>query len=243
MDIILYNIVVGFCSLLFGYFFGSIPTGVIIGKIFFHRDPRQEGSHNSGGTNVGRVFGKKVGLLVIVFDMLKCAIPTISVWAIIKFSCLKDALASDTWTSFNVLYMYLAPLGVAIGHCWPIFAGFKGGKAVATFSGFIITSCWLGLIVGLISFFTTLKLKKYVSLSSIIMSISVSILTWVMFLIKSVIPSFNTDVFMWGCGNFLICGWEFAIVTTLIAFILIVRHKANITRLKNGNERKISWMK
>ncbi len=243
MDIILYNIVVGFCSLLFGYLFGSIPTGVIIGKVFFHRDPRKEGSHNSGGTNVGRVFGKKAGIFVIIFDMLKCLIPTVSVWAIVKFSGLATLLASDAWTNFHVLYIYLAPLGVAIGHCWPIFAGFKGGKAVATFCGFIISSCWLGFLVGLIAFFTTLKIKKYVSLASIITAISATLLTWVLYILKVNVPTFTVDIFMWGAGSYLVCGWEFASVTTMIAFILIVRHKANISRLLKGNERKISWMK
>ena len=86
MDIILYNIIIGFVSLILGYFFGSIPTGIIIGKVFFHRDPRQEGSKNSGGTNVGRLFGKKIGLLVIILDMIKTIIPLIIVYSIIKFS-------------------------------------------------------------------------------------------------------------------------------------------------------------
>lgn len=243
MDIILYNIVVGFCSLFIGYLFGSIPTGVIIGKVCFHRDPRLEGSKNSGGTNVGRVFGKKVGIIVIIIDMVKCIIPLVSVWAIITFSPFKDLLASEAWNNFHNFYIFLAPLGAAIGHCWPIFAGFKGGKAVATFCGFIIATCWLGFIVGLLTFFGVLKLKKYVSLSSMCTAITASLVSWLLFILKICVPSFSVDIFMIGCGSFVICGWEFAVVTTLIAFILIVRHKANIARLINHQERKISWMK
>ena len=243
MDIILYNIVVGFCSLFIGYLFGSIPTGVIVGKLFFHRDPRFEGSHNSGGTNVGRVFGKKAGIIVIVLDMLKCIIPFVSVWAIITYSPLKDLLASDAWNNFYVLYIYLAPLGAAIGHCWPIFASFKGGKAVATFCGFAIVTCWIEVIAGILTFFGVLKAKKYVSLSSICMTIIASLITWLLFILKIALTNFSVDIFMWGAGSFALAGWEHASVTTLIAFILVVRHKANIKRLINHEERKISWMK
>ena len=85
MDIILYNIIVGFCSLLIGYFFGSIPTGVILCKLIYGKDPRQDGSKNSGGTNVGRLFGKKMGVLVIALDMIKTAIPVGVVWGILTF--------------------------------------------------------------------------------------------------------------------------------------------------------------
>ena len=66
MDIILYNIAISMASLITGYLFGSIPFGIIIGKGLFHRAPRNEGSHNSGGTNVGRIFGKRIGFLCIV---------------------------------------------------------------------------------------------------------------------------------------------------------------------------------
>ncbi|MCQ2792860.1 MAG: glycerol-3-phosphate 1-O-acyltransferase PlsY [Bacilli bacterium] len=243
MDIILYNIVTAFCSLFFGYIFGSIPTGVMVGKLIYHRDPRQEGSKNSGGTNVGRLFGKKAGVLVIILDMLKCVLPTISAWAIISFSGLSEALASDTWSQFHILYIYLTPLGVALGHCWPLFGGFKGGKAVATFCGFAACSCWAILILGVITFFTTLKAKKYVSLASIITSLVASILAWILFVLKITVFPSQIDIVMWGAGSFLVCGWEFASVLTLISLMLIIRHRANIVRLVRHEERKIKWMK
>lgn len=243
MDIILYNIIVAFCSLFLGYIFGSIPIGVVIGKLFFHRDPRQEGSKNSGGTNVGRLFGKKVGLIVILLDMLKCAIPTVVAWAVITFSSLKIALSSDAWDIFHILYIYLATLGVALGHCWPIFAGFRGGKAVATFCGFAIISSWLEMLAGALVYFTTLKKTKYVSLSSILTASFASILAWVMFILKVTLTNFNIDIFMWGAGNFLVCGWEYASVMTIIGIMLIIRHKSNIKRLASHNENKIKWMK
>ena len=82
MDIILYNILAAILLIIIGYVFGSIPNGIWIGKIFFHKDPRDFGSGNSGGTNVGRVFGKKIGVLCIVLDCLKIIAPFIVAWAI-----------------------------------------------------------------------------------------------------------------------------------------------------------------
>ena len=86
MDIILYNIGAIIISLLVGYLIGSIPNSIWIGKVFFHKDPRDYGSGNAGGTNAGRVFGKKVGLLVIFLDAIKLIIPLYAVWAILTFA-------------------------------------------------------------------------------------------------------------------------------------------------------------
>ena len=243
MDIILYNIVVAFCSLFLGYIFGSIPTGVIIGKVFFHRDPREEGSKNSGGTNVGRLFGKKIGLLVIILDMIKCMIPTIVAWAVITFSGLRVSLAGYAWDTFHIFYIYLASMGVAIGHCWPIFAGFKGGKTVSNFAGFGILTSWGIVIVGIAAFFGTLKAKKYVSLASIMLAISATLFSWLLFGLKFTPISEHVDIVMWGWGKWLVSGWEYATAITFMAILLIIRHKANIQRLVHHEERKITWMK
>ncbi|MCR5333045.1 MAG: glycerol-3-phosphate 1-O-acyltransferase PlsY [Bacilli bacterium] len=243
MDIILYNIVVAFCSLFLGYIFGSIPMGVIVGKVFYHKDPRTDGSKNSGGTNVGRLFGKKAGLIVIFLDMLKCAIPTVGAWAIITFTPLKDVLACEMWNKLHILYIYLAPIGVAIGHCWPIFAGFKGGKAVSNFAGFGILTSWGVTLVGIVTFFSTLKAKKYVSLASILLSIVATIFAWILFGLKFTPISDYVDIVMWGWGKWLVSGWEYATTITIMAILLIYRHKPNIIRLARHEERKITWMK
>ena len=191
MDIILYNILVGFCALLFGYLFGSIPCGVIVGKVFYHRDPREEGSKNSGGTNVGRLMGKKAGLIVIFLDMVKCVIPLIVVWAIFKFSPLlatfEANLGQAMWDD-GIFYIYLTPIGVSIGHCWPVFANFKGGKAVANFGGYGLATSWFTSLFGFGAFFITLKIKKYVSLGSIMAGIFSIIAAWGMFALQFVLP-------------------------------------------------------
>lgn len=245
MDIILYNIIVGFCSLLIGYFFGSIPTGVILCKLIYGKDPRLEGSKNSGGTNVGRLFGKKMGVLVIILDMIKTAIPVVGVWAILTFSPLKETFESNLGSPMfdnGVLYIYLAPLGAAIGHCFPIFAKFKGGKAVATFGGFGLATSWLMSLLGFATFFIVLKWKKYVSLASISAGISIIVFSWLIFALQFVIPESFWHFGMWGWGNYLLAGWEYASVATIISLLLIVRHSPNIKRLVNHEERKITWM-
>ena len=113
--------------LVIGYLVGSIPWALIIGKVFYGVDIRTKGSGNLGGTNAGRVLGKKVGIIVILLDALKAFI--------VMFICNKIDPA-------NARY---AGLAVCIGHCFPIFANFKGGKAVA---------CSMGYVLGIALFIT-----------------------------------------------------------------------------------------
>lgn len=245
MDIILYNIIIGLSVFLIGYFFGSIPTGVILCKLIYHKDPRQEGSKNSGGTNVGRLFGKKMGLAVIILDMVKTAIPLVTVWLIFTFSPLKATfeanLGQKMWDD-GILYIYLAPLGAAIGHCFPVYAKFRGGKAVATFGGFGLATSWFCSLIGFGTFFITLKAKKYVSLASMMSGVVVIITSWALYIIQFFIPESFWHFFMWGWGSYLLAGWEYATVATLISILLIIRHAPNIKRLVHHEERKISWM-
>ena len=147
------------CSLI-GYLFGSIPTSIVIGKIFFKKDIREYGSKNAGGTNAGRVFGKKVGLIVIIIDIIKTIIPIIAAYFICKYTSLNNYGVTDYAYQFSAIFCI-------IGHCFPIFAQFKGGKGVSSFAAIIFCTNWLLTIIGLSIFFLVLKLKKYVSLSSI----------------------------------------------------------------------------
>ena len=245
MDIILYNIIIGLSTFLVGYFFGAIPVGIILCKLIYHRDPRLEGSKNSGGTNVGRLFGKKMGLAVIILDMIKTAIPLVCVWLIFTFSPLKEVfetnLGQKMWDD-GILYIYLAPLGAAIGHCYPVYAKFKGGKAVATFGGFGLSTSWFLSLTGFGTFFIVLKAKKYVSLASISAAIATIIFTWTIYGLTFVIPESFWNFTMWGWGSYLLVGWEYSLIATLISILLIIRHNANIKRLVHHEERKITWM-
>ena len=111
-----------------GYLIGSIPFALVVGKIFFNKDVRNYGSGNLGGSNAGRVLGKKAGLSVMALDLLKVT------FAIFLASFLKN----------REIVMMAAGVAAAVGHCFPIFAKFKGGKAVATMYGFLFGMALIG---------------------------------------------------------------------------------------------------
>lgn len=196
-----------FGCILLGYLYGSIPYALVIGKLFYNTDVRNSGSGNLGGTNAGRVLGKKAGLAVIILDALK---------AVVIF-LLTNYLSSIL--HFNNDIKYIAGLACIIGHCWPIFAQFKGGKAVSTCIGYFMCIAPIWAILSLVVFFIILKISKYVSLSSIVASLSVLAIT----------PFLNISLI----GK---------ICTSIAIMILVYRHKDNIIRIKNHTESKISWM-
>ena len=249
---IMTNIIAAFSCLFVGYFFGSIPVSIVIGKVFFHQDPRDYGSKNAGGTNSGRLWGKKVGFLVIVLDMIKTIAPVWICWAIVTFVPFGGKPLMQTVQNFynnpDSTYIiqwpvyWLAPLGTVIGHCWPMFAQFKGGKGVSNFMGITCGSSWmLGFLPGLL-YFALLKWKKYVSLAGMLQSVIVSLFywTWAILNLTGVVKGFE---WLPAYGPTFDINWVAAIVITLMSIILIARHHENIKRLKNGTERKITWMK
>lgn len=245
MNEIAVNIICSIIIIIIGYLFGSIPSGVIVGKLIFKQDPRHFGSKNSGGTNASRLWGFKYGIIVYILDFIKLAIPLWSVWAILTHVNMFDNMPliptaemmingnTDNYLIKWPIY-WLIIISAIIGHCYPVFAKFQGGKAAAiTFSSALFSSWFVG-ITSIITFFVTLKIKKYISLSSIMGSIVAAIASWL-----TCIPNFDLIAMY---GNTLCPGWVFALVMTLAMIVLIIRHKDNIIRIKNGNERKISWM-
>lgn len=195
--------------ILLGYLLGSIPFALVIGKLFYKTDVRNFGSGNLGGTNAGRVLGKKAGISVIICDILKvvAAVGIVSI--------------------FNREASIWAGLAAAFGHCYPIFAGFRGGKAVATMFGFLLSTsiftfqnAWY-VIVPLIFFLIVLYLGKMVSLASMIAALASSIYITMM--------QMNTSI-------------EIVIASWLLTILVIYRHKTNIKKICEGNENKISWL-
>ena len=251
MNILINILVVLFCLIL-GYIFGSIPTAVWIGKIFFHRDPRLEGSKNAGGTNAGRLFGKKIGVLVIALDMIKLIVPvwiTYLMLTFIKFG--EQPLCAPDFDGFNFNFDYivswpaywLTALGCTFGHCFPVFANFKGGKGVSCFMGITCGTSWMiGFLPGTL-YLLVLKITKKVSLTGMIISVFLSLVTWTwaILMMTNVIPHNLYRLPMY--GPTLMPGWVFSTVVTFCSAILIWRHKENIQRLREGTERTITWMK
>ena len=120
------NILIYLLLILMGYLYGSIPFALVIGKLFYHTDVRNSGSGNLGGTNAGRVLGKKAGLSVIILDASKCCISILIAGTVAKYM------------KFDMNIIYPCALACVIGHCYPIFAGFRGGKAVSVAIGYAL---------------------------------------------------------------------------------------------------------
>ncbi len=195
------------------YFIGSIPTALIISKIFFHIDIRDYGSGNMGATNTFRVLGSKYGTIVMIFDILK------GMAAVGLFNFLPHYL-HDEWDRTNLM----VGLGLAsvLGHIFPIFAQFRGGKGVATLFGMILTvqpviaaSC-----VGV--FLLVLYLTRYVSLSSILAGLALPVcVLWI----------WNDDVVL------------YRVFAILVAALIILTHQKNIVKLLRGSESRVPIFK
>jgi len=194
--------------IILAYLIGSIPSGLIIGKAFYNIDIREHGSGNLGGTNSFRVLGKKAGFVVTFSDILKGTLAT----------CLPLLLGLFTDINVGVNPLIFGVVAV-IGHMYPLFAGFKGGKAVATSAGILLGHEPLLFIIIMVVFFLCLYLSKYVSLSSMIAGAAG--------LVYSII--------LWD-DKLLI-----AILAILTIFV-VYRHRANIKRIMNKTEPKITWL-
>ncbi|MBR3227250.1 MAG: glycerol-3-phosphate 1-O-acyltransferase PlsY [Erysipelotrichaceae bacterium] len=195
--------------LIIGYLVGSIPWALIIGKVFYNTDIRTKGSGNLGGTNAGRVLGKKVGIIVILLDACKAFL--------IMVICNRFCPEASRY----------AGLAVCIGHCFPVFANFKGGKAVA---------CAMGYILGVGIFIT----------HDVIFTFVFPLLVWAIVL---GLTKYMSLASMSGVTMAAVMGWltykdsNLATLVTLLAVFIIFMHRANIGRLITGKESKISFLK
>lgn len=196
-------------AILIGYFLGSIPFALVIGKVFYHTDIRNYGSKNLGGGNAGRVLGKKAGLAVMTLDILKV---TFAIF-------LTSLFMTDEVT------MIAAGLSAAAGHCFPVFANFKGGKAVATMYGFLFGMALIGgysfwiFFLPLIVFLIVLYIGKIIALASIISAAVNTVFIW-----------FTADSAALTAASFI------------FTLVIVVRHRKNIERIMREEENKITWM-
>jgi glycerol-3-phosphate acyltransferase PlsY len=185
---------------LFGYLFGSIPTGVLLTKFFSKVDPRKVGSRNIGATNIFRTAGKTLGILTLVGDILKGMIPiVIAIY-------------------FNVSDLWIAVVGLSsfLGHIFPIFLGFRGGKGVATALGVYVVISPIAVLIEFLVFAGIVWRWRYVSLGSISCATTIPIL----------IAFFRSD------------SQAYFILSVIIAALILYRHQSNISRLLQGTENK-----
>lgn len=227
MNLIVFRIVL----LAIGYCFGLIQTAYIIGKLN-GIDIREHGSGNSGTTNALRVLGKKTGLLVFVGDVMKTVIPVVAIGLIWTHTGLHNHVdLSDfdgNYKSLAYLWKLYIGFGVVLGHNFPFYMGFKGGKGIAASAGMILGFNWYYVPVGLLLFFGTFAITNYVSLGSIMLMVGFFAQMVLMGCLKL---SFFKDVPI----KEMI---EIFIVTGCISGLALFRHRANIGRLIKGNERK-----
>ena len=196
--------------LVLAYLLGSIPSGIWIGKFFFKKDIRDFGIGISGTTNTFRVLGRTAGLVVFAMDLLKGTLAT----------CLPVIFHLDV----NPLWFGLVAV---IGHTLPIFAGFKGGKAVATSAGMLLGFAPLFFFYSLVFFLIILFITSMVSAASITSAIFVTISSIIVpFVWPTILPSFN---------------WLLTLVCFALTCYIIYRHKENIQRIKAGTENRVSF--
>jgi glycerol-3-phosphate acyltransferase PlsY len=195
------------------YLIGSIPTSVWVSRRFFGIDIRDYGSGNAGATNTYRVLGAKWGTLVMIVDMLKGIIAT-------SLYILLPHYMHDEWDRTNL--MVGLGLAAVIGHIFPLWAGFRGGKGVATLFGMIVAIQPLVAVCCVGVFMLVLYLTRFVSLSSILAGISFAV--FILFI-------FNDDVTL------------YRVFSVAVALMVILTHQKNINRIINGTESKVPIFK
>ena len=211
--------------LLLSYLVGSIPTSIIVSKLNKGIDIRDFGSGNAGGTNVMRVLGWKQGVLVIILDALKGVLAVVVIARLhhgtIPFT---NATPFDDFTLIQIM----AGIAAIVGHVWTIFAGFRGGKGIATALGMLLMITTVDMLIAVGVFILVVSISRYVSLGSIIGAIAVPLTLIVRENIFNVnIPNYNTLL-------------PFVILVTLI---VIFTHRKNVVRLINGDEHKLNFSK
>jgi glycerol-3-phosphate acyltransferase PlsY len=194
------------------YFLGSIPTAVWVGKYFKGIDIREHGSHNAGATNTFRVLGKRYGWMVLSTDVVKGAIA----------ACLPYCLNAQAFTGIKDEFLILQLLGgfsAVVGHVFPIFAQFRGGKGVATSLGIVCGINPPAAIICFSIFLLIFLLSRYVSLGAVTAALSFPLVSY--FLIHN-----DTRIMI--------------IFTIVLGILVIWAHRKNIERLLNGTENRMN---
>ena len=203
-------------ALIAAYLFGSIPTAVWIGQAFYGVDVREYGSGNAGATNTFRVLGKKAGIAVMFLDIFKG-------WTATNLAYLIGLSVTGPQNSVQFVNYQLA-LGIiaVMGHLFPVFAGFRGGKGIATLFGMILAVQSEAALLCVLVFVVVLLISKYVSLSSIAAGFTFPLS--IIFVFHSPIRS----VILYG-----MC----------ICILILVTHQKNLERLLKGKESKVNLFK
>lgn len=203
-------------TIILSYLIGSIPTSIIAGKLLRGIDIREHGSGNAGATNVFRVLGWKAGVVVLLVDVLKGVVSTVWVSRL--------ALVGFDWQPVNV--RIVAGLCAVIGHIWTIFAGFRGGKGIATGLGMVIGITPVGVLICVIVFIGVVAITRYVSLGSILAALALPMVLGVQkYSLGDPIPVQTLSISMF------------------IPLLVLYTHRQNLRRLFRGEENKLRLKK
>ncbi|MDQ0221707.1 glycerol-3-phosphate 1-O-acyltransferase PlsY [Streptococcus moroccensis] len=195
--------------LLIAYLLGSIPSGLWIGQVFYKKNLRAYGSGNTGTTNTFRILGKKAGIIVFLLDFFKGTL----------------AVLLPIWFGVTDVSPLIFGMMAVIGHTFPVFAQFKGGKAVATSAGMLFGYNPIYCIILLSIFAGCLYLTSMISFSSVVAAATAIV----------------TVIILPQLGILLPKDWILLLVVLIVASIVIIRHRDNIQRIKRKKENLIPW--
>ncbi|MBI1782962.1 MAG: glycerol-3-phosphate 1-O-acyltransferase PlsY [Sphingobacteriales bacterium] len=199
--------------ILLAYIIGSIPTALIVSKRFFGIDIRDYGSGNMGATNTYRVLGSRFGTIVMTIDMLKGLIAS-SLWLLLPYYTTPEFYRTNLQIGLG--------LAAVVGHIFPLFAQFRGGKGIATLFGMVLAIQPMVAVYSVVVFLAVLYLTRYVSLSSILASVAFTLLILVIFNEKEPL---------------------YRIFSIAVALLVVLTHQKNIGRLLRGSESKAAILK
>lgn len=197
-----------------GYVFGMFQTSYFIGKAH-HMDIRQYGSGNAGTTNALRTLGKKAGAMTLIGDMLKCIIAILLV----------NALFKNRYPDILLLLGMYTAAGCVLGHNFPFYLGFRGGKGIAASAGMLLALDWRVFLICAVIFIGLVVITRYVSLGSMAAYVG----AWICFAAFGASGSYGMDF-----SHTL----ELDVIMGLMTALAIYRHRANISRLLHGTENK-----
>ncbi len=195
-------------SLLLAYLLGSIPTAVWVGKVFYNTDVREYGSGNAGATNTFRVLGKVAGIPVLLIDCLKGLVAVK-----LTFFFVEEPISNAAFVN----YQLALGISAVIGHIFPIFAGFRGGKGIATLLGVMLAIHPQGALISLLVFLVIFAITKYVSLGSMTAALSFPFV--IVLVYQTTVPSL-------------------IVFSMFIAILVLITHQKNIERLIRREESK-----
>ena len=202
--------------LILAYLTGSFPSAVWVGRTFYNKDVREYGSGNAGATNTFRVLGKGAGIPVLMMDIFKGWLSVNFILFVSESTTLSDSAAFELQLAFGI--------AAVIGHLFPIYTGFRGGKGIATLLGLLIGLNPIAAISSIVVFVIVFLISKYVSLGSILASVAFPVVVFIFLDAKDVNSSLE-------------------LFSVFVPILTLITHQKNIERLIRGEENKVKFDK